>query len=252
MAPHATIRTPRKRLATPIPASIVSAPQSKERPVGPEGRRQAGAAALAGRIPDGTATPGHRRGDPRGRGGLRRDERAGVPATLLLRPVRAGGRGAATGRRAAERRPVPGRPVRDAARELLPAADRVRRGGAERVAHQPVPAGGAIRLRRAPAARPAAPDARSPQPPRRPRRAHGGRQPAGQPAHVRGVQPPHQGRVGHQPPQDHPVPVLLDRARRPRGPRGGSLQPAVHGGELVPGGLRTRPRGPALLPAVAH
>ena len=145
---------------------------------GHERRRQAGPPALPGRLPDVAAAAGDGRRDPRGGGGLRRHDRAGVPAPVLRRPRRDRGDGPAPGRGAPGRRPLPGRPLRAAARELLPARARLRPGRAVGPADLPLPARGAVRLRRAAAPGAPAPHPRPAEPARRPRGAHRLGQPA--------------------------------------------------------------------------
>ena len=98
-------RTGRRGLARPAGLSS-DAPKSGffARTHGHERRRQAGPPALPARLPDVAAAAGDGGRDPRGRGGLRRHDRAGLPAPVLRRPLGDRGHGPAAGRGAPRRR----------------------------------------------------------------------------------------------------------------------------------------------------
>ena len=118
-----------------------------------QGHREADPPALPDLVPDGESPPGvGARDQARGRG-LQLDERGRVRAPLLRRPRRAREpRDRAAGREA-RRGLLRGRALRAAARELLPAGDRVLRRRARRAADGAGPARRRVRLRRAAAAR---------------------------------------------------------------------------------------------------
>ena len=132
-----------------------------------QGHREAHPSAVADLVPDGGATARLGARDQAGRRGLQRDERRRLRASFLRRPRGArGARHLPEGREAAGGL-LRGRALHAAARELLPAADRVRRrraGGASDVA---VAARRPLRLRRAAAAGAAAALVGPPQPARR-------------------------------------------------------------------------------------
>ena len=118
-----------------------------------EGHREAHPAVVTDLVPDGGAEAGFRARDQAGRGGLLADERRGLRAALLRRS-----RGARVARhppegRQAGRGLLRGRELFAAARELLPARDRVHGQGARGAAHVAVAARRRVRLRRAAAAR---------------------------------------------------------------------------------------------------
>ena len=120
--------------------------------------RQADPPALAGRVPDGGAPAADRARHQVERRGLPGDERRGVRAALLLRPRRA--RGARRPARLAARRVHRRGALHAPLGALLPAGARARRRGARGAADLLLPARGALRLRRAAAARAAEPRAR--------------------------------------------------------------------------------------------
>ena len=118
-----------------------------------QGHREADPSALADLVPDGRAAVGHGTRDQAGGRGLLGHERRRVRAPLLRRP-----RGARVARdrpqgRQAGRRLVRGGELHAAARELLPARDRVLGRGARRAADGAQPARRRVRLRGAAAAR---------------------------------------------------------------------------------------------------
>ena len=117
-----------------------------------EGHREAHPAAVADLVPDGGAQAGDRARDQAGRRGLLADERRGLRAALLRRPRRARvARHPPEGRQAG-RGLLRGRELLAAARELLPAGDRVHGQGARRAPDVAVAPRRRVRLRRAAAA----------------------------------------------------------------------------------------------------
>ena len=153
--------------------------------------------------------------------------------------------------RQARRGLLRGRELLAAARELLPAGDRVHGRGARRAAHRAVAARRRVRLRRAAAARApaalvgqalAARRARAAQ-----RRAgrHRGRRRA------RALAAAVEDRDGDLPPQDDPLRVLHDRPRRGGEAQGRPLPPALPRRAVLPDRLRARARRRARLPRIA-
>ncbi len=216
-----------------------------------EGHREADSAALADLVPDGQRAPGFgARDQARGRG-LQLDERRCVRASVLCRPRRAREpRDLAPGREA-RRGLLRGGALCAAARELLPAPDRVHRRRAGGVAHRPRAARRGIRLRRAPAARPPAGLLGAAEPV-----AGGGcdldrRQTRCSRRGSGHVAAPGQDRDGDLTPQDDRVQLLLDAARRGLRPPGRSLPPRVPQRPVLPDRPRPRTGRGACVPPLA-
>ena len=170
-----------------------------------QGHREAHPAAVADLVPDGGAPAGLRARDQAGRRGLLEHERRGLRAALLRRP-----RGARLARDRAQggqalRGLLRGGELLAAARELLPAGDRVLRRGAGRPAHGADAARRRVRLRGA--AAPGAPAAhvRQAVAVHRARAALGGAGGHGQPRRPRALAAPVEDRDGDLPAQDDPV-----------------------------------------------
>ena len=217
-----------------------------------QGHREAHPAAVADLVPDGGAAARVRARDQAGRRGLLADERRGLRAALLRRPRRARvARHPPQGRQAG-RGLLRGRELLAAARELLPARDRVHRRGAGRAAHVAVAARRRVRLRRAAAAGAAAAVLGQALAARRARGALGRAGRHGRRRRARPVPAAVEGRDRDLPAQDDRVRLLHDRPRRPGGAQGRPLPPALQGRAVLPDRLLARARRHARVPGLAH
>ena len=217
-----------------------------------KGHREAHPAAVADLVPDGGAAAGLRARDQAGRRGLLADERRGVRAPLLRRS-----RGARFARhppqgRQAGRGLLRGRELLAAARELLPAGDRVHRRGARRAAHVAVAARRRVRLRGAAAARAAAAVLGQAVAARRARGAVGGARGHRGCRRARPVAAPVEGGDRDLPPQDDRLRLLHDRSRHHGVAQGRPLPPALQGRAVLPDRLLARARRHARVPRLAH